>query len=73
MEALRIPQSRSPITLDTMFNPSAKEQAKAEAAEKRRAAAVVKGWASALIPVELQAGLQLDVKEVVCGDPVRVS
>ena len=56
-----------------MFNPAAREQAKAALAEKRRAAAVVKAWASALVPVELQEGLQLDVKEVECGDPVSAT
>jgi hypothetical protein len=52
-----------------MFNPAAREQAKAALVEKKRMAAQIKGWASALVPVELQEGLQLDVKEVECGDP----
>lgn len=56
-----------------MFNPAAREQAKAALAEKRKVCAQVKDWASALIPVELQDGLQLDVKEVECGDPVRIT
>ena len=53
-----------------MFNPAAREQAKAALAEKRRVTSQIKEWASALIPVELQDGLQIDVKEVECGDPV---
>ena len=80
-----------------MFNPAAREQAKARLAEKRRIAAKVrnkslfrfpscrvepsifflyiqiKEWVGPLIPVELQQGLQLDVKEVECGDPVGMS
>ena len=53
-----------------MFNPAGRDKAKAELLEKKRIAAKIKEWASALVPIELQNGLQIDVKEVACGDPV---
>ncbi len=53
-----------------MFNPAAREAAKAELAEKKRIAAKLREWSAALVPVDLQPGLQIDVKEVACGDPV---
>jgi hypothetical protein len=52
-----------------MFDPSKQSQAKLEALTKKRAQASVKEKCLQLVPMELQEGLLIDVKEVQCGDP----
>lgn len=52
-----------------MFDPSKAKKDKEEKAARRKALANVKQWALNCIPPELQPGLLLDVKEVICGDP----
>ena len=52
-----------------MFDPTKASKAKAEAAEKKKAATAVKEKCIKLIPIDLQEGLLIDVKEVICGDP----
>jgi hypothetical protein len=53
-----------------MFNPSEREKAKAALKEKKAQTAKVSELASQLIPLDIQEGLLIDVKEVQCGDPV---
>ena len=52
-----------------MFDPEKAKQAKLDAANKKKAIANVKGQCLQLIPMELQEGLIIDVKEIICGDP----
>ena len=52
-----------------MFNPNKLAERNEEAARKRREAEAVKQKCLALIPMEIQKGLIIDVKEVICGDP----
>jgi len=52
-----------------MFDPTKAKKDKEEKAARRKALSNVKGWAMNAIPMELQAGLIMDVKEVICGDP----
>lgn len=52
-----------------MFDPSKASQAKLDALAKKRAQASVKEKCIQLVPMELQEGLLIDVKEVQCGDP----
>lgn len=52
-----------------MFDPSKASKAKLVAAAKKRAEASVREKCIQLIPMELQEGLLIDAKEVVCGDP----
>ena len=52
-----------------MFDPSKASKAKLAAAAKKRAEANVREKCLQLIPMELQEGLIVDVKEVACGDP----
>ena len=46
-----------------------KSKDKNEKIAKRKALNTVKEWCLQIVPVELQEGLLIDVKEVVCGDP----
>ena len=52
-----------------MFDPSKAKAEKIAKQSVKKALADIKLWANFLIPVELQDGLIMDVKEVVCGDP----
>jgi hypothetical protein len=53
-----------------MFDPAASARAKAELQEKKKIAAKLREWAVNLVPPTLRDGLQIDAKEVQCGDPV---
>ena len=50
-----------------MFVPKAKQSN--EAVAKRKAFQKIKEWCAQIIPMELQQGLNVDVRELVCGDP----
>jgi len=52
-----------------MFDPNKAKADKAAKAATKKSLVDLKLWANMLIPVSLQTGLILDVKEVVCGDP----
>lgn len=52
-----------------MFDPNKAKAEKAEKAARRKALATIKQWALTIIPIDIQPGLLLDVKEVICGDP----
>lgn len=52
-----------------MFNPKAAAKEKGEKAAKRKALDNLKSWSLALVPIDLQEGLIIDINEVVCGDP----
>ena len=52
-----------------MFDPAKASQAKLAAAAKKRAEANVKEKCIQAVPMDLQEGLLIDVKEVICGDP----
>lgn len=55
-----------------MFNPAEREKAKSALKEKKAQTNRVSELAAQLIPVDIQEGLLIDVKEVQCGDPVSV-
>lgn len=52
-----------------MFDPKKALGDKAIKAAKKKALADIKLWSNLLVPVHLQQGLIMDVKEVACGDP----
>ena len=52
-----------------MFDPGALKGEKAEKAQRNKAIKQLRDWSMSIIPVELQEGLDLDIREVVCGDP----
>jgi len=52
-----------------MFNPSKAIKDKGEKAGKKKALENLKAWSLALVPIDLQEGLLIDINEVVCGDP----
>ena len=52
-----------------MFDPSKAKTSKDEKVARRKALATIKSWCLAVIPIEIQEGLIIDVKEIVCGDP----
>lgn len=47
-----------------MFDPNAVQQSKAEKAAKNKALKKLKEWALDIIPIELQDGLVVDIKEM---------
>jgi len=53
----------------SLFNPQAAAEKKAAQLAKKKIQLEVKGFVSDCIPPNLQDGLLIDVKEVVCGDP----
>lgn len=52
-----------------MFNPTKAVSNKAEKALKKKSIDELKAWSLALIPIELQEGILVDINEVICGDP----
>lgn len=52
-----------------MFDPSALKGEKAEKAQRNKAIKQLRDWSFSIIPAELHEGLDLDIREVVCGDP----
>lgn len=52
-----------------MFDPSKLSKQKEEKVLKRKAYTSVKEWCLQCVPPDIQIGLMIDVKEVVCGDP----
>ena len=52
-----------------MFDPEASKLQKQAKALKRQIISALQQKAYTLIPVDLQEGLQISVKEMVCGDP----
>lgn len=50
-----------------MFDPSKQGEKKA----KKKATKQVREWVAELIPIDKQEGLNINVEEVQCGDPVR--
>ena len=52
-----------------MFDPEAAKNAKAIKAAKKKVTEGLKDLALSIIPPDLQEGLLLNVKEIICGDP----
>ena len=52
-----------------MFDPNKAKKEKAEKAEKAKVINQLKEWSFAIIPMECQENLDLDIREVICGDP----
>jgi hypothetical protein len=52
-----------------MFDPAAAKADKEAKAKKKKIIAEIVNWSNTIVPVELQDGLLIDVKEVQCGDP----
>lgn len=52
-----------------MFNPNTLQKDKEEKSKKLKAIKCLKDWSLSIIPVELQEGLDVDIREVICGDP----
>jgi hypothetical protein len=52
-----------------MFDPSKQGEKKA----KKKAIKQVREWVAELIPIDKQDGLNINVEEVQCGDPVRLT
>jgi hypothetical protein len=52
-----------------MFDPATVKIAKAEKAEKEKILQQLREWSLSIIPLDCQENLNLDIREVVCGDP----
>lgn len=52
-----------------MFDPGKAKKEKAEKAEKAKIINELRSWCLSIIPIEHQEKLDLDIREVVCGDP----
>eukprot|EP01006_Ploeotia_vitrea_P068044 TRINITY_DN99634_c0_g1_i1.p1 TRINITY_DN99634_c0_g1~~TRINITY_DN99634_c0_g1_i1.p1 ORF type:complete len:214 (+),score=5.88 TRINITY_DN99634_c0_g1_i1:26-667(+) len=52
-----------------MFDPANAKKDKQEKAARRKALATIKSWCLSAIPIDIQEGLIIDVKEIICGDP----
>lgn len=52
-----------------MFDPAKAKTAKADKAEKTRVIQQLRDWSLSIIPIDCQENLNLDIREVICGDP----
>ena len=52
-----------------MFDPSKAKKEKAEKLEKAKIINQLRHWSLSIIPIDLQENLDLDIREVICGDP----
>ena len=52
-----------------MFDPNKLKKDKAEKAQKAKIIDQLRSWTLSIIPIDLQHDLNLDIKEIVCGDP----
>jgi hypothetical protein len=52
-----------------MFDPSNSEKMKSEKMEKKRLTKTLKDMVLNEVPKDIHAGLLVNVKEIVCGDP----
>ena len=52
-----------------MFDPNKAKDAKAEKAAKAKIIQQLRDWSLSIIPIDCHEGLNLDIREVVCGDP----
>ena len=52
-----------------MFDPGKTKRDKEEKAQKAKTINTLRDWTLSIIPLEHQEGLNLDIREVICGDP----
>jgi hypothetical protein len=53
-----------------MFDPNQLTATKAQKKVKKAAMKQIKSWIHEIIPIDSQTGLNINVEEVQCGDPV---
>jgi hypothetical protein len=53
-----------------MFDPNQVTATKAQKKIKKAAMKEIKGWILEIVPIDSQTGLNINVEEVQCGDPV---
>lgn len=77
---IHLPHLLSPLKLLTlnigiiskfikMFDPSKVKKDKEEKAEKAKVINTLRDWSLTIIPIEHQEHMDLDIREVICGDP----
>ena len=52
-----------------MFDPKKSKASKAQEKEKNDIIKELKNWSLSIIPLDCQVDLDLDIREVICGDP----